>query len=461
MKSLFSLSAALVIAALTTSTVSSNAQSSQVQLICKVTGCQGVDSLFLFEFNGVNFKKIKSASSADFQTYTFRLPASSPRFYYVGRDAGNAKPLILGSEPTVTLSANCQQFQAALFTDSDLNLKYEELKNTINQNKNELSQLLQQLQAANSQDNIDMANSAISKLGQLDKRQLDQIDALKKSHPYLAKIAALNTYLSYQNHGSGDLNELEYFAQYYFQLADWKDEAYNYIPWVYESIKSYTQTLTSVGLPEEMQKSSIDRLLEQMPAGSRTQQLALGGVISALEAKKSSMLGPYANRFLDKYSKTAPEAAAQLQQLLKTSASFITGLPAPDFTMNDPDGKPINLSDFKGKVVLVDFWASWCGPCRRENPNVVRLYNEYRSKGFDILGVSLDRSKEPWLAAIEKDGLTWSHVSDLQGWGNAAAKLYGVSSIPHTVLLDKDGKIIARNLRGEALEAKLKSIFGG
>ena len=145
---------------------------------------------------------------------------------------------------------------------------------------------------------------------------------------------------------------------------------------------------------------------------------------------------------------------------MKMSASFIPGGEAPDFTMNDREGRPVKLSDFRGKVMLVDFWASWCGPCRKENPHVVELYHHYHDKGFDVLGVSLDKTKEPWLAAIEKDGLVWNHVSDLQGWSNQAAHLYGVTSIPHTVLVGKDGKIIARNLRGEQLTAKLKEIFG-
>ncbi|MGZ3881113.1 MAG: redoxin domain-containing protein [Flavisolibacter sp.] len=134
---------------------------------------------------------------------------------------------------------------------------------------------------------------------------------------------------------------------------------------------------------------------------------------------------------------------------------------AMDFTQNDTLGKPVSLSSFKGKYVLVDFWASWCGPCRRENPNVVKVFNKYKDKNFTILSVSLDRpdAKDKWLAAIHKDGLTWTHVSDLKYWDNAVAKEYGIRAIPQNLLLDPQGKIIAKNLRGEDLDAKLTDVF--
>jgi len=133
---------------------------------------------------------------------------------------------------------------------------------------------------------------------------------------------------------------------------------------------------------------------------------------------------------------------------------------APDFTLKTPEGKEIKLSMLKGQIVLIDFWASWCGPCRQESPNVVRLYNQYKADGFTIFSVSLDENADKWNEAIKKDGLIWpNHGSDLQGWKTPLTQLYGFNSIPHTVLVNKEGKIIGRGLRGLALENKLKKIF--
>jgi len=135
------------------------------------------------------------------------------------------------------------------------------------------------------------------------------------------------------------------------------------------------------------------------------------------------------------------------------------GSPAPEISLPDPDGNIVKLSSLRGSYVLIDFWAAWCGPCRKENPNVVRLYKQYHDQGFEIFGVSLDRKAEDWVKAIKDDGLTWVQVSDLKYFESEAAREYNINAIPATILLDRDGNIIGKNLRGKTLENKLAELF--
>jgi len=156
------------------------------------------------------------------------------------------------------------------------------------------------------------------------------------------------------------------------------------------------------------------------------------------------------------------QAKMQAQMQTKQAPQGIPpGSEAPDLAIANPEGKTIKLSDLRGQVVLLDFWASWCKPCRMENPNVVKLYNEYKDKGFTVYSVSFDNNKDKWVNAIAKDGLVWpNHVSELKGWQSNGGAIYKVNSIPKTYLIDKDGTIIASDLRGQNLENKLKEIFG-
>ncbi|MDF2433306.1 MAG: hypothetical protein JWP44_2937 [Mucilaginibacter sp.] len=170
-------------------------------------------------------------------------------------------------------------------------------------------------------------------------------------------------------------------------------------------------------------------------------------------------LDPLYNSLSERLKNT--ETAKVFKNALDGLRVTAIGATAPDFSQADVNGAPVKLSSFRGKYVLIDFWASWCGPCREENPNVVKAYNRYKEKNFTILGVSLDRpeGRDNWIAAIKSDGLSWTQVSDLKFWNNAAAALYKVTAIPANFLIDPNGKIIARDLRGDDLENKLKQLF--
>jgi len=252
-----------------------------------------------------------------------------------------------------------------------------------------------------------------------------------------------------------------------------KLEAYNErIKPFEDSLRSnYRKYLTANKEGDQEKAAEFERKFDEISAAQKEVSLQV------VSENSDNVLGPYLVWGTLVYDLTveeleelangfSPEIAQsiyveQINKHVVTLQKVAIGQPFTDIVMDDPDGNVKKLSDLKGKLILIDFWASWCGPCRRENPNVVALYNDYKDKNFEIFGVSFDSDDEKWKKAIEDDGLTWQHVSDLQYWNSAAGKLYGVRSIPHTVLIDADGIIVAKNLRGEELREKVEELTKG
>jgi thiol-disulfide isomerase/thioredoxin len=437
----------------------------EIVLKCVFDNCSAVDVLNLYESDGLFKKKIKSAVPEN-GSFTFSVPkTATPQFYFVGmnEDVEKLKPVLLGTEKETILSGPCYNMTLTSVQGSKVNEDFDKAIKRVNQLKIESNKISQnyQLNYSNAALKTDIEGQMLAN----DKAKVALLDSLKKTNPFLSKIVASDTYTSFlHSPKKGNFkDEIEYFATQYFQYADLKDADYSKIPYLFDMFRNYAQviSLPALQLNKSQQKTYFYTLLNKIPAKSTAYKYALTGILTILVEKNNTLLIEFGDKYLTDFPNEEESRKSQLTTIINQAKSQMLDVPAPEIVMADTTGKMLKLSNLKGKVVLIDFWASWCGPCRRENPNVVKLYEEYKSKGFEVFSVSLDQDKERWIKAIKDDGLVWTnHVSDLKYWQNEAARLYQVSSIPRTILLDKEGNIIARDLRGPALEAKLKEVFG-
>ena len=415
------------------------------------------EALHAYRFNGVQF--VRGAALDSIGAGTFTLPNDRVGIAYVGPASGGAIPLYLDGEEDFTVTGNCKKMSAAVITGSPANDAYVALKRESNALVKKGQQLARTLATRTAGTPDYEATKADLKAN--DDAMLARLAELREAgEDFFASVLAVNAYTSFANTQKGYGQELTYFVNERFQHADFSDPVYAGNPWVFEAYREFASALVQANVPEGMLDESLNQQLDLVYNHPPVHKLALGGVIAALGVVQHPMQAAFAKQYVKRYGEQEPEAAAKLEADAARLGAFARGAVAPAFEqmLLDSSGTA-GPQDFRGKVLLIDFWASWCGPCRRENPNVVAMYNEHKGAGFDILGVSLDRRHGPWRAAVEKDGLAWTHVSDLRGWQNAVAQQYGVRSVPATVLLDREGRIVARDLRGAALEAKVAELL--
>ena len=415
------------------------------------------EKLQLYTFTGFGFEPLVPLLPTEAGHYEATFTVPGPAVRYLGTDPKNAATLIVGNDDTLTLVGSCSQLKQAAVTGSAINTAYAALIDDFADYNERYTTLTQDIEV--------VQNERVNREGRAAMRALDEekaarVTALQGEYPLLGRIASLNTFLSHYGNDStaAPTDRLNHYVNTYFRFVDHDDPGYNDLPWTYEANRAYAGNLLRA-LPGRELGELLVTVTARWPAGSRARFLARAGALSTLLSGEHPGTLILADSVIAEYEGRYPGPIAALRNATQPLRTLSVGAEAPVFTALTPAGEELALDSLRGQYVLLDFWASWCGPCRRENPNVVRMYERFRGQGFEILGVSLDDKRDRWEGAIAADKLTWLHVSDLRGWQSAYARLYNVSSIPQTVLLDPEGRIVARNLRGADLERKLEEVL--
>lgn len=403
---------------------------------------------------------VKEGLTASFE---IKMKPDHEAFYMLGQNGRNAATLVLGTSGNVTVNANGANIgQTATVTGSTQHDAYQDLIRNVQSFQQSMSNIIQQMRQAQmtGPDQVPVFEQQLKDTQNQLSAFLDGKEGVGGLVGKTAGLYKFRVWGSDDTHKTTYASETEYFSKAFFAGSDLTDPDLGRAPVLFYKSMEFASTMPRLPGGGPMIESSMNNYLNQTPEGSLTRKVMMMGFVFGLEQSGNEALyvtvgKDYLNQFPEMTGVTQ-----QIQSKITAMSKLAIGSATPPINLPTPEGDYYGLEQLKGNVVLVDFWASWCRPCRAENPNVVKMYNKYHSAGFDILSVSLDRQKEAWLNAIQQDNMTWHHVSDLKFWQCQAAQDYNVSSIPQTFLLDRNGNILAKNLRGEALGQKLSEIFG-
>ena len=420
-----------------------SATAQPVVISAKLENVSGNKPVFLYRLFGPKSIKVDSAISSNGE-FSFQYPDGLPRgFYKIGPDEAKSFTLILGRE-SLSIEGDLGQPRSVRFQNS--------VENDLFQQFAAFNQRMQATNKGIIQKAQSIKNSGTEK--GLDQLQA-QLDSLKSSQvSFYQKLSDENPDLFISKIVKIFIPRADQEKETFFSPVELSDVEFTRGDMLLGKIYRYYQTYVTGGI--EGWLAAADELVEKTKPGGAHREVVYLSLVSLFINGAPDNLWD----IVDKYGGDYPESSHYLDLVsaLPPPAPRIGDL-APDIMLPDQNGTIQKLSALKGNYVLVDFWASWCGPCRVENPNVVRAYHKFKKYGFRVLGVSLDRNKEKWLAAIEKDQLSWGHISDLKGWKSEGAATYQVRSIPASFLVGPEGKIIAKNLRGPVLESTLEKLL--